>query len=179
MKMERGITLVALIVTIVILIILAVVAITSIEGSDIIQYANNSATKYGASKNNESVTINGYEGHLNTDSSNGDGNTDVECPGHTGIKVEYTNMGNPYCSGSHLKSVYCAECSKLIYSVEEDHNFPRESYYYSNIDSWTRRHHKSAGCDKNCGYYLNEDEYCTVENGMCIYCKEPYNDYIS
>lgn len=65
LKMEKGITLVALLVTIVILIILAVVAITTIMNTDILGYADKSVDTYQEGKDNEATQMQGYENYLN------------------------------------------------------------------------------------------------------------------
>lgn len=70
-KIEKGITLVALIITIVILIILAVVAITTIMNTDILGYADNSANIYAQKKEEEQGTLQGYEDYLNGAGGNG------------------------------------------------------------------------------------------------------------
>ena len=60
-KMQKGITLIALIITIIILLILAVVTIGSIKNSNIITYAQNAATDYNTKKDDEEDIINEYE----------------------------------------------------------------------------------------------------------------------
>ena len=65
MRGQKGITLVALIITIIVLLILAVVAIGAITESDIINHADNAATKYNTSKVEEQTQIDNAESLLN------------------------------------------------------------------------------------------------------------------
>ena len=60
-RMEKGITLVALIITIIILLILAVVTIGSMKQSNIITYAQNAANGYKENAEKENTLIDGYE----------------------------------------------------------------------------------------------------------------------
>ena len=60
-KVQKGITLIALIITIIVLLILAVVTIGEIQDGKIITYAQNAANDYNEEKGKEESTISGYE----------------------------------------------------------------------------------------------------------------------
>lgn len=59
-KLEKGITLVALIITIIILLILAVVAIGAVNNTGIVKYAQNSAEKYDDGRDEEKQGLQNY-----------------------------------------------------------------------------------------------------------------------
>ena len=60
-KTQNGITLIALIITIVVLLILAVVTIGAVRDSNIVGYAQNAATMYELSQDNEVGLLGSYE----------------------------------------------------------------------------------------------------------------------
>ena len=59
-KLEKGITLVALIIIIIVLLILAVVAIGAVNNTGIIQHAKNSADEYTDGRDEENTTLGNY-----------------------------------------------------------------------------------------------------------------------
>ena len=65
-RIQRGITLIALIITIIILLILSVVTIGSIKNSNIISYAENASTNYESSKSEEQDILTYYESIINS-----------------------------------------------------------------------------------------------------------------
>jgi len=60
-KLDKGITLIALIITIIVLLILAVVAIAAVNDGGIIDYAQNATNSYNDEKSKEEDSILGYE----------------------------------------------------------------------------------------------------------------------
>ena len=56
-KLEKGITLIALIITIVVLLILAATAIAAIQGSDIIKYANDASSEHIIGQEKEQIKL--------------------------------------------------------------------------------------------------------------------------
>ena len=89
-KLDKGITLIALIITTIVLLILAVVTIGSIQNSNIITYAQNASNDYNGTKADEESTIAGYEALIESN-----------LPGKEGeeSKVTYTNEGVPVPKG--------------------------------------------------------------------------------
>ena len=64
LKMNKGITLIALIITIIVLLILAAVAIAAIKGDEIISHAKNAKSEYSEAQANEQTILQGYLGQL-------------------------------------------------------------------------------------------------------------------
>ncbi len=60
MKKEKGITLVALIITIIVLLILAVVTISAVNEGSLFAHANNAATSYSKSQEEENTMISNW-----------------------------------------------------------------------------------------------------------------------
>ena len=88
-RMQKGITLIALIITIIILLILAVVTIGSIKNRNIITYAQNASKDYNDKKVEEESIIAGYESLIES-----------KLPGEKGgSKVTYTDEGVPVPAG--------------------------------------------------------------------------------
>ena len=104
-KLEKGITLIALIITIVVLLILAVVTIGTIKDSNIVEYAQNASSEYNKGKEKEEGILSQYEAMLDAQQGIGpwklqeDGETIKN--GKTGVE---TKIGGEFSNEDVLKA---------------------------------------------------------------------------
>ena len=154
-RLEKGITLIALIITIIILLILAAVTIGTMKDSGIIGHAQDAASSYTIAQEKERIAL-AYSEYQIQKTFNADiepnalsvNEATIEPIGNFGWKVSYSNTGNVY--GINSKGEYDEAITRIIevseatgvgvenFIVYEDKGAINKNAENANTDGYTK-----------------------------------------